>query len=88
MDSLKDFTFVLTDRVRALELLVQDQAREIAVLTEGHGRTAPMRSRLVPRMQLGSTVSMHGSSAVSRTTTVEVEETETESTTEIEAESA
>ena len=39
MESLKDFTFLLAERVSALELRVQDQAREIAFLTKGHSQT-------------------------------------------------
>ena len=99
MESLKDFTFTLAERVSALELLVQGQAREIAFLTgehgaqtrrtdTAHGNTAhgPAKPpRLMPQMQQRSTVSMHGSSAASRSTTVEVEETGTESTTDVES---
>ena len=88
MDSLKDFTFVLADRVKALELLVRDQAREITVLMEGHSRATPGQTRLVRKDQPRDTVSMHGSSAFSRTTTMEVEVTETETETEVEPESA
>ena len=89
MESLKEFTFLLAEQVRALELLVQDQAREIAFLTEGHSQTRRTETAhgngLGPQMQQGGTVSMYGSSAVLLATTVEVEATGTESTTELES---
>ena len=67
LESLRDFTYVLTERVCSLERVVQDQAREIAALKGEPPDQAP------PQKTLGSTVSMHGSSAPSRASSTEVE---------------
>ena len=65
-ESLQDFCFVLAERVGDLEREVQRQAETIALLTKGEPVRAP------PRRTWGSSVSMHGSSAPSRGSTMKL----------------
>ena len=65
-ESLLDFCFVLAERVGDLEREVQRQAETIVLLTKGEPVRAP------PRRTLGSSVSMRGSSAPSRGSTIEL----------------
>ena len=67
--SLRDFTYVLVDRIAALEATMERQMTEAAV-----SQTLPKAGLAAsPRLARRSTVSMHGSSAFSRSSSSEGE---------------
>ena len=68
-ESLQDYCYVLTQRVVDLEGKVEELAATIAQIKGETTATA------LPQGDIGSTVSMHGSSAISRSGTTEISTT-------------
>ena len=77
VESLRDYTYALAERIAALEGTSASQSQMLALVrvlpTMEPPRGESGRGRGPPRMRRDSTVSMHGSSALSRPSSPESE---------------